>query len=90
MTEENIKSVEVNFDGNGNWEEHVTTLPLFTAMVKAGISSLTITPNEVDSLVNYTGKITNLGEEGLKFEIYEKQYPQEEAVAEEAVSETAD
>lgn len=74
--------VNIEFGDGGNWEEHAPTLPLFCSLVANGLTSVTISEEVVNSLSDYTGRITQNDNETVTFEIFKK-----EAVVEVVVEE---
>lgn len=69
---EQVTTVDIDFSEGGNWEEHITTLPLFVALSKNDIKEINISGEDVDNLENYTARISRNEDNSIKFELFEK------------------
>lgn len=69
---EQVKTVDIDFSEGGNWEEHITTLPLFVALSKHSLKEINISDEDVDNLTNYTARISRNEDNSIKFELFEK------------------
>ncbi len=69
---EQVKTVNIDFSEGGNWEEHITTLPLFVALSKHSLKEINISDEDVENLTNYTARISRNEDNSIKFELFEK------------------
>lgn len=70
---EQVKTVDIDFSEGGNWEEHITTLPLFVALSKHSLKEINISDEDVENLTNYTARISRNEDNSIKFELFEKE-----------------
>lgn len=74
---EQVTTVDIDFSEGGNWEEHITTLPLFVALSKNDIKEINISNADVDNLENYTARISRNEDNSIKFELFAKEIVKE-------------